>query len=82
MRCRFLIDINVTEDVAIAERIAELKFELGDTYSFLVTTQRDSIVMHADFLGDSFMLSQKPQNRMQNTSCFAVFISWQNQPTF
>ena len=48
------------EDVAIAERIAELKFELGDDLLILGHHyQRDSIVMHADFLGDSFMLSQK-----------------------
>ncbi len=48
------------EDVAIAERIAELKQELGDALLILGHHyQRDSIVMHADFLGDSFMLSQK-----------------------
>ena len=48
------------EDVAIAERIAELKQELGDSLLILGHHyQRDSIVMHADFLGDSFMLSQK-----------------------
>lgn len=48
------------EDVAIAERIAELKHKLGDDLLILGHHyQRDSIVMHADFLGDSFMLSQK-----------------------
>ncbi|MEC8609435.1 MAG: quinolinate synthase NadA [Candidatus Thermoplasmatota archaeon] len=48
------------EDVTIAERIAELKLELGDDLLILGHHyQRDSIVMHADFLGDSFMLSQK-----------------------
>ena len=48
------------EDVAIAERISELKRELGDDLLILGHHyQRDSIVMHADFLGDSFMLSQK-----------------------
>ena len=48
------------EDQAIAERIAELKKELGDDVLILGHHyQRDSIVMHADFLGDSFMLSQK-----------------------
>ncbi len=48
------------EDVAIAERIAELKRQLGDDLLILGHHyQRDSIVMHADFLGDSFMLSQK-----------------------
>ena len=48
------------EDIAIAERIAELKQELGDDLLILGHHyQRDSIVMHADFLGDSFMLSQK-----------------------
>ena len=46
--------------MAIAERIAELKQELGDDLLILGHHyQRDSIVMHADFLGDSFMLSQK-----------------------
>ena len=48
------------EDLAIAERIAELKQKLGDDLLILGHHyQRDSIVMHADFLGDSFMLSQK-----------------------
>ena len=48
------------EDMAIAERIAELKKQLGDDLLILGHHyQRDSIVMHADFLGDSFMLSQK-----------------------
>lgn len=48
------------EDMAIAERIAELKQELGDDLLILGHHyQRDSIVIHADFLGDSFMLSQK-----------------------
>ena len=48
------------EDLAIAERIAELKQQLGDDLLILGHHyQRDSIVMHADFLGDSFMLSQK-----------------------
>ncbi len=48
------------EDMAIAERIAELKQQLGDDLLILGHHyQRDSIVMHADFLGDSFMLSQK-----------------------
>ena len=48
------------EDMAIAERIAELKIQLGDDLLILGHHyQRDSIVMHADFLGDSFMLSQK-----------------------
>ena len=48
------------EDQAIAESIAELKKQLGDDLLILGHHyQRDSIVMHADFLGDSFMLSQK-----------------------
>jgi len=48
------------EDMAIAERIAELKQQLGNDLLILGHHyQRDSIVMHADFLGDSFMLSQK-----------------------
>ena len=48
------------EDQAIAERIAELKKQLGNDLLILGHHyQRDSIVMHADFLGDSFMLSQK-----------------------
>ena len=48
------------EDQAIAERIAELKNELGEDLLILGHHyQRDSIVEHADFLGDSFMLSQK-----------------------
>ena len=48
------------EEQAIADRIEELKQQLGDDLLILGHHyQRDSIVMHADFLGDSFMLSQK-----------------------
>ena len=48
------------EERAIAERISELRQELGDKLMILGHHyQRDSIVMHADFIGDSFMLSQK-----------------------
>ena len=48
------------EEQAIADRIQELKQELGEDLLILGHHyQRDSIVMHADFLGDSFMLSQK-----------------------
>ena len=48
------------EEQAIADRIQELKAQLGDDLLILGHHyQRDSIVMHADFLGDSFMLSQK-----------------------
>ena len=47
------------EEQAIAERIEELREQLGDELLILGHHyQRDSIVMHADFLGDSFMLSQ------------------------
>ena len=49
-----------SEEQAIADRISELKTQLGDDLLILGHHyQRDSIVMHADFLGDSFMLSQK-----------------------
>ena len=48
------------EEQAVAERIQELKTLLGEDLLILGHHyQRDSIVMHADFLGDSFMLSQK-----------------------
>ena len=48
------------EEQAIADRIEELRAELGDELLILGHHyQRDSIVQHADFLGDSFMLSQK-----------------------
>ena len=48
------------EEQAIAERITELKQQLGSRLMVLGHHyQRDSIVMHADFIGDSFMLSQK-----------------------
>ena len=48
------------EEEAIADRITELKSILGDDLLILGHHyQRDSIVMHADYLGDSFMLSQK-----------------------
>ena len=48
------------EELAIAERITELKQQLGAKLMVLGHHyQRDSIVMHADFIGDSFMLSQQ-----------------------
>jgi len=48
------------EERVISERIQEIKTQLGDKLLILGHHyQRDSIVMHADFLGDSFMLSQK-----------------------
>ena len=48
------------EEQAIADRIEELRAELGEELLILGHHyQRDSIVQHADFLGDSFMLSQK-----------------------
>ena len=48
------------EEKAISDRISELRDQLGDDLLILGHHyQRDSIVMHADFLGDSFMLSQK-----------------------
>ena len=48
------------EEQAIAERIQELKEQLREDRLVLGHHyQRASIVMHADFLGDSFMLSQK-----------------------
>ncbi|MEK9896190.1 MAG: quinolinate synthase NadA, partial [Burkholderiaceae bacterium] len=48
------------EEQMIADRISELKAQLGNQLLILGHHyQRDSIVMHADFLGDSFMLSQK-----------------------
>ena len=48
------------EEKAIADRISELRQMLGSKLMILGHHyQRDSIVMHADFIGDSFMLSQK-----------------------
>ncbi len=48
------------EEKAIADRISELRQILGSRLMILGHHyQRDSIVMHADFIGDSFMLSQK-----------------------
>ena len=47
------------EEAAIAQRIAELKEEMGDDLLILGHHyQRDQIVMHADLLGDSFLLSE------------------------
>jgi len=47
------------EEIAIAERITELKNQLGDDLLILGHHyQRDQIVMHADLLGDSFLLSK------------------------
>ena len=59
------------EEQDIADRITELKQQLGDDLLVLGHHyQRDSIVMHADFLGDSFMLSQKAA---QSTAKYIVF---------
>ena len=59
------------EEQDIAERITQLKEQLGDDLLILGHHyQRDSIVMHADFLGDSFMLSQKAA---QSTAKYIVF---------
>ena len=59
------------EEQDIANRITQLKEQLGDDLLILGHHyQRDSIVMHADFLGDSFMLSQKAA---QSTAKYIVF---------
>ncbi len=59
------------EEQDIAERIIQLKQQLGDDLLILGHHyQRDSIVMHADFLGDSFMLSQKAA---ESTAKYIVF---------
>ncbi len=47
------------DERAIAERISELKIQLGEDLLILGHHyQRDQIVMHADLLGDSFLLSE------------------------
>lgn len=47
------------EEKLIADRISELKEQLGDDLLILGHHyQRDQIVMHADLLGDSFLLSE------------------------
>ena len=47
------------EEAAIADRISELKEAMGDDLLILGHHyQRDQIVMHADLLGDSFLLSE------------------------
>lgn len=59
------------EEQAIAERITELRKRLGSDLMILGHHyQRDSIVMHADFIGDSFMLSQKAAD---STAKYIVF---------
>lgn len=59
------------EEQAIADRITELRKRLGSDLMILGHHyQRDSIVMHADFIGDSFMLSQKAAD---STAKYIVF---------
>ena len=59
------------EEQMISDRITELKQKLGDDLLILGHHyQRDSIVMHADFLGDSFMLSQKAA---ESSAKFIIF---------
>lgn len=59
------------EEQAIADRITELRELLGSDLMILGHHyQRDSIVMHADFIGDSFMLSQKAAD---STAKYIVF---------
>ena len=55
----FTNDAMGPEEAAIADRIAELKESMGDDLLILGHHyQRDQIVMHADLLGDSFLLSE------------------------
>ena len=55
----FTNDAMGPEEAAIADRIAELKEAMGDDLLILGHHyQRDQIVMHADLLGDSFLLSE------------------------
>ena len=74
VRHRLYKDDSGPEEKAIADRITELKKELGDDLLILGHHyQRDQIVMHADLLGDSFLLSELGlQNRMQRTSYFVA----------
>ena len=59
------------QEQAIADRISELREQLGEDLLILGHHyQRDSIAMHADFLGDSFMLSQKAAD---SSAKFIVF---------
>ena len=62
----FTNDAMGPEEAAIADRIAELKESLGDDLLILGHHyQRDQIVMHADLLGDSFLLSE-PSCKIQS----------------
>ena len=71
------------EEKAIADRISELRQVLGSRLMILGHHyQRDSIVMHADFIGDSFMLSQKRRILTQNILYSVASISWLNLPIF
>ena len=55
----FTNDAMGPEEAAIADRITELKEQMGDDLLILGHHyQRDQIVMHADLLGDSFLLSE------------------------
>ena len=55
----FTNDAMGPEEAAIADRIAELKEQMGEDLLILGHHyQRDQIVMHADLLGDSFLLSE------------------------
>ncbi len=55
----FTNDAMGPEEAAIADRIAELKQQMGEDLLILGHHyQRDQIVMHADLLGDSFLLSE------------------------
>ena len=55
----FTNDAMGPEEEAIADRISQLKKEMGDDLLILGHHyQRDQIVMHADLLGDSFLLSE------------------------
>jgi len=66
------------EESAIAERISELKKQMGEDLLILGHHyQRDQIVMHADLLGDSFLLSE-----LAAILYFVEFILWRNLPIF
>ena len=72
------------EEVAIADRISELKEAMGDDLLiFGHHYQRDQIVMHADLLGDSFLLSElAAKSSAKNIVVPVEFISWQNPLIF
>ena len=70
-------------DEELQQRISDAKQRLGSKLLILGHFyQRDEIIKHADFVGDSFQLAKNATDaRTPTTSCSAACTSWPKPPT-